>query len=129
MEVGQRFLTFLQNIALTEEQKKDGANKHGAVRTCLNKHYYGSYSSTENSMLVGSWGKYTRIRPPRDIDVLYVLPFAVYQRYERVQGNKQSQLLQEVENVLMKTFPSTKMRGDGQVVMSWLQVYEADKVL
>src|SRR5204863_93608 len=58
-----------------------------------------------------------RVRPPRDIDVLFALPYAVYHRYEGKTGNKQSQLLQEVKNVLAQCYTVTKMRGDGQVVV------------
>jgi hypothetical protein len=68
-------------------------------------------------MLIGSWGKDTKIRPLRDIDILFVLPYSVYERFEKVSGNKQSQLLQEVKSVLADTYSSTKMRGDGQVVV------------
>src|SRR6478609_3856974 len=100
MTVSQRFDKFLENIRITEEQAADGTVKHGGVRKCLNKHYYDSSSESANSMLVGSWGKHTRVRPPRDIDVLFKLPSSVYQRYETKTGNKQSQLLQEVKNVL-----------------------------
>ena len=35
-------------------------------------------------MLSGSWGKLTRVRPVRDIDVLFVLPYSVYQRFQQV---------------------------------------------
>jgi len=117
MTVSQRFDKFLENIRITEEQAADGTVKHGGVRKCLNKHYYDSSSESANSMLVGSWGKHTRVRPPRDIDVLFKLPSSVYQRYETKTGNKQSQLLQEVKNVLANCYTVTKMRGDGQVVI------------
>jgi len=79
-------------------------------------------------MLVGSWGKKTRVRPPRDIDVLFELPYSVYQRYEQKTGNKQSQLLQEVKDVLAKTYNTTKMRGDGQVVMVQFSSYAVEVV-
>jgi len=117
MTVAQRFETFLENIKITSEQSKDGETKHGGVRACLNKYYYNSTSETVNSLLVGSWGKHTRIRPPRDIDVMFVLPYSVYQRLETRPGNKQSQLLQEVKSVLAKTYTTTTMRADGQVVV------------
>jgi hypothetical protein len=45
------------------------------------------------------------------------LPAEVYWRFEVRQGNKQSQLLQEVKGTLLNTFPQTDMRGDGQVVV------------
>lgn len=115
--VSQRFDGFLANIKLTAEQETDGIKKHTGVRACLNKHYYGSALEYANSMLVGSWGKDTRVRPPRDIDVLFILPAWVYQNYNSKIGNKQSQLLQEVKGVLAKTYSTTKMRADGQVVV------------
>lgn len=117
LTVGQRFDKFLENIRLTEGQTFDGETKHGGVRGCLNAYYYGVSSTSANSLLVGSWGKHTRIRPPRDIDVLFVLPYAVYERFQQRPGNKQSQLLQEVKNALARTYSTTQMRGDGQVVI------------
>ena len=117
MTVAERFNQFLTNIQITSDQNEDGMVKHKGVRKCLNSYYFGNNSETENSMLVGSWGKYTRVRPPRDIDILYYLPFSVYQRFQSVYGNKQSQLLQEVKNVLAQTCSTTKMRADGQVVV------------
>src|ERR1700732_401414 len=104
MTVSQRFDAFLSAIALTAEQAQDGITKHSGIRDCLNKHYYGVASGSANSMVVGSWGKSTRVRPTRDIDVLFVLPYSVYERYQGKSGNKQSQLLQEVKAVLSKTY-------------------------
>ena len=115
--VSSRFYQFNSNLTLTDAQKYDGEVKHGGVRNCLNSHYYGYSSATDNSMLVGSWGKLTRVRPPRDIDVLFILPFEVYERFSTYNGNKQSAILQEVKAVLKKTYPDTDMRGDGQVVV------------
>jgi hypothetical protein len=41
----------------------------------------------------------------------------VYTRFEQRQGNKQSQLLQEVKETLEAEYVTTSMRGDGQVVV------------
>ena len=128
MTVGQRFDKFLTNSGLTTDQKADGIVKHTGVRKCLNQYYYDSNSEYANSMLVGSWGEDTQVRPPRDIDVLFVLPYAVYQRYESKFGNKQSQLLQEVKGVLERTYTSTKMRADGQVVIVPFASYAVEVV-
>src|SRR5688572_20448883 len=100
MHVSERFNTFLNNLTLTDAQIEDGATKHKGVRSCLNSHYYNSTSELNNSFLVGSWGKLTRIRPPRDIDVMFILPNSVYQRYLLFIGNRQSAILQEVKGVL-----------------------------
>lgn len=115
MTVGTRFSQFLSNLMLTPDQRSDGQVKHTGVRQCLDSWYYGS-AYAGNGILVGSWGKSTEIRPPRDIDIIFVLPKEVYDRFNTRPGNKQSQLLQEVKAVLQKTYPSTVMKGDGQVV-------------
>ena len=86
------------------------------MRACLNRHYYGTSSETANSLLIGSWGKGTEVRPSRDIDILFLLPSSVWQRYQQREGNKQSQLLQEVKEILVATYSQTTMRGDGQVI-------------
>lgn len=117
ISVTARFARLLENLRLTQDQREDGITKHSGVRSCLNSHYYGTSSGSANSMLVGSWGKSTEIRPPRDIDVMFVLPYEVYQRFESRPGNKQSQLLQEVKSVLARTYQSTDMSGDGQVIV------------
>lgn len=128
MDVSTRFNKFLNNLMLTSAQLADGQIKHTGVRKCLNTYYYNSSSGYNNSMLVGSWGKSTQIRPPRDIDILFILPYSVYQRYESVQGNKQSQLLQEVRSVLLSTNPDTKIRADGQVVLVPFSSYSVEVV-
>lgn len=115
--VTARFRTFHQNLRLTDDQISEGTDHHAGVRRSLNSHYYGSSSDSANSFLIGSWGKYTRTRPPRDIDLYFVLPYEVYQRFESAQGNKQSALLQEVKRILHGTYPNTDLRGDGQVVV------------
>ena len=115
--VTQRFSQFNKNITLTDNQIQDGSTKHHGVRNCLNSHYYNLSNGTSNSMLVGSWSKLTRVRPPRDIDVLFILPSSVYERFDKYVGNKQSAILQEVKTVLKKTYPDTEMKGDGQVII------------
>jgi hypothetical protein len=42
------------------------------------------------------------VRPPRDIDLYFLLPPAVYHRFDNyIFVNRQSALLQEVRNVLL----------------------------
>ncbi|MEZ6038417.1 MAG: nucleotidyltransferase [Planctomycetota bacterium] len=130
LSVSTRFTKFLGNLAITTQQQLDGAAKHAGVRRVLNEHYWSIASSSANSMLVGSWGRSTEVRPPRDIDVLFVLPDAVYQRFEQVPSyrNKQSELLQEVKRVLGGAYSTTRMRGDGQVVVVDFTSYAVEVV-
>ena len=115
--VRKRFREFHGNLGLTQPQRDEGADHHHGVRRALNAHYYNSSSESANSFLIGSWGKLTRTRPPRDIDLYFEMPASVYHRFEQHQGNKQSALLQEVKQVLQATYPNTDLRGDGQVVV------------
>jgi hypothetical protein len=94
----------------------------------LNTKYWSSNSETDNSFYVGSWGKYTRVRPPRDVDVLFKLPKSVYDRFQLRAGNKQSQLLQEVKDVLKASFPKTDVRGDGPVIKVPFQSFAVELV-
>jgi len=107
----------LANIALTDGQLDDGATKRRGIVSCLNRAYYDSSDANQNALLVGSWGKKTAVRPPSDIDLFYLPPMTVYDRFNRNTGNVQSKLLQEVKGVLQATYPQTDVRGDGQVVV------------
>jgi hypothetical protein len=115
--VRARFNRLLANLTITAAQSEDGETKEAGVRACLNRHYWGLSSETNNSLLIGSWGKKTRRRPSRDIDILFLLPPSVYRQFEQRTGNRQSQLLQEVKDVLARTYSQTSIRGDGQVVV------------
>lgn len=117
MSVKARFSQFLDNIRLTDTQITSGVSCKESVIRCLNAAYYGISSASANSLSVGSWGKFTRIRPPRDVDVLFRLPDEVYHRFQQRTGNKQSQILQEVKRHLERTYPSTNIRGDGPIVL------------
>lgn len=115
--VSDRFDKFLSNIELTYLQVSDAQTKYNGVCEKLHKIYYSSTYNGSTKLLVGSYGKNTAIAPPSDIDVFFIMPTSEYHRYNARSGNKQSQLLQDIKNVLYEKYPSTDMRGDGQVVM------------
>jgi hypothetical protein len=58
--------------------------------------------------------------------MLFLLPTHEYSRIEQLAGNKQSQLLQEVKDLLQDTFPRTDLRADGQVVIAPFQTYNVE---
>lgn len=115
--VEARFQSFIANLGVTDAQLEDGTRQQAGVRSTLNRWYYGHNNDALNSLLTGSWSKYLRVRPPRDIDVMFCLPWEVFHRFEARAGNKQSQLLQEVRYVLSQTYSQSEMRGDGQAVI------------
>ncbi|MFY9330038.1 MAG: hypothetical protein WAO76_18770 [Georgfuchsia sp.] len=118
--VTQRFQAFLGNLDLTPLQLADGVTKIRGVVSCLNTAYYGHNSDTANAFVIGSWAKGTRIRPPRDIDLYFLLPPAVYNRFQAYASNvnKQTALLQEVKSKLLGSNPLSRIKGDGPVVLA-----------
>ena len=125
-----RFRTFLANLELTAAQQEDGATKIAGVISCLNSAYYAHNSTIDNAFLVGSWAKGTRTRPPRDIDLYFLLPPAVYYRFEAYAPgvNRQSALLQEVKSKLTAKYGSSTIKGDGPVVLASFLSYSVEVV-
>lgn len=82
----------------------------------LNQKYYDN-STTENYLIVGSMGRNTSIKGESDIDAIYELPDEVFKRFDDYESNGQSQLLNEIRDTLKEKYPSTEIKGDGQVVV------------
>ena len=122
-----RFRTFHENIQLTPAQLQDGICKADGVARCLRAHYYGERATFQVANYIGSWAKNTQVRPPRDVDLHFVVPPDVYTRFQQRSGNRQSALLQEVKRVLEAKYTATDgMRGDCQVVMVPFQSFAVE---
>ncbi|WP_369796623.1 hypothetical protein [Phenylobacterium sp. CCH12-B4] len=117
IHVRRRFDALLEAIGILPNQLQDGQKKVESVTASLHRAYYGVTDWTCHAVLAGSWGRQTRVRPSGDIDLIFVLPYEVYVRFEQRDGNRQSQLLQEVKGVLAQTFTRTSLRADGQVIV------------
>ena len=126
--VRPRFTQFNNELFLTPLQQADGITKSGGVVGCLNRHYYGSDSRSDHRFFIGSSGKNTAGRPPRDVDLYFLLPVEVYHRFQGHMWNRQSALLQEVKDVIAETYPDTDMSGDGQIVLVRFGSYSVEVV-
>jgi len=126
--VRARFSKFHTNLCLTQLQQNEAHAKRHSVVSCLNRAYRFSDSGIDNSFFVGSWGKNTAIRPPRDVDIYYVLPSTEYERFQSYAGNRQSALLQDVKAVLASRFSRTELRQDRQIVLAGFDGYDVEVV-
>jgi hypothetical protein len=116
--VTRRFDRLIDAIGIRPDEVDDASKKLGRLIASLNRCYRDESSETEHCLLMGSWAKQTRVRPFSDIDVLFILPYTVYLRFEKRVGNKQSQILQEVRaNLKNSTYPRTEILGDRNVVI------------
>lgn len=75
------------------------------------------YPERENyTLIVGSVGRGTAITKTSDYDVIFKLPNAVFNKFDSYESKGQSQLLQEIKNIIKDLHPKTDIKGDGQVV-------------
>lgn len=109
------FKQFRQNIAVTNSDAI--AISYCQITKRLNKDFWDLDSDSTHRLQVGSYGRNTAIRDVSDLDMVFELPQSVYDRFSKVKGNGPSQLLQEIRDSLRKTYPNTKIKGDGQVVV------------
>lgn len=81
----------------------------------VNSDYRYIDSDIRYSLYVGSYGRGTAINVS-DIDMIVELPYRVYEQFNNYAGNGQSALLQDARSVIQRTYSTTHISGDGQVV-------------
>lgn len=115
MGLGEWFSTFVANL-----QIQDGgtiSTRYKNITRRLNTDYWNTTSDFAHSLYVGSYGRNTAIRGFSDLDMIFELPSALYTRYDNYVGNGQSALLQAVRSSIGKTYSTTAIRADGQVIL------------
>lgn len=115
MGVGDWFSSFCKNIRMDKADLDTISNRYHRITKRINAYYYDSDSDTLHSLYVGSYGRATEIHTS-DIDMLVELPYDTYKKFNAYSDNGQSQLLQEVKNVLAETYSTSTLKGDGQIV-------------
>jgi hypothetical protein len=116
MAVGDWFGTFCDNLVIPTEKRSSISGRYQLITRRLNLEYYYLDSDSLHSFYGGSYGRGTAINGISDLDMLFVLPYSVYKQYNDYAGNGQSALLQAVRNSIRKTYPSSDIGADGQVV-------------
>lgn len=115
MSVSTKFQNFCSNLRIKSSVVNDISYRYKRITKQLNIDFWSTDSETAHSLYVGSYGRDTEIHTS-DIDVLMQLPWAVHSQYDEHVGNGQSSLLQAVRDSLKKTYSTTHVKGDGQVV-------------
>lgn len=115
MSVYDDFSKFCKN--LTINNRSTISNRYKAITKRLNIDFWNNFSDTSHSLYVGSYGRGTAIRGFSDLDMIFQLPYETYRQYNGYILNGQSALLQAVKTSILKTYSSTSVGGDGQVVV------------
>jgi len=115
MSISEKFKKFNQNIKISDNDKWKISSRYKQITKRLNLDFWNSDSEIYHSLYVGSYGRRTAIHVS-DIDILFQLPYEIYQKYNNYKGNGQSALLQAVKDSLKNTYSTSYIKGDGQVV-------------
>jgi predicted nucleotidyltransferase len=116
MSVADSFKAFCENINIPQSTVSCVRERYQQITKRINLDYWGSDSKIKNSLYVGSYGRDTDIHTS-DIDILVILPNSVFYRFNRYTAGGQSALLQDVKEVIKKTYSTTYIRADGQVIV------------
>lgn len=113
-----RFLRLFQNMTFSRAQIEDYQTKLAGLQACLNKKYWPLKGPNDITFIIsGSGAKGTAVRTCSDIDVIFLLPHSVYERFALRTGNIQSALLQEIKQTLLSSLYSTDIKGDAPTVV------------
>jgi len=115
ISVSNDFQQFCKNLRMSDSVVSNIQSRYRAITKRINQDFWSSDSETLHSFYVGSYGRGTAIYTS-DIDIVVELPWSEYTKYNNYTGNGQSALLQAVRSSLTKTYSTSRVSADGQVV-------------
>ena len=92
------------------------STRYKRITKAINIEFWNTNSEIAHSRYVGSYGRGTAVSTS-DLDVFMELPNNEYDHFTSLTGNGQSRLLQAVKDSILETYPTTDVKGDGQVVI------------
>lgn len=117
MSITTQFNQFCENLRIPQNTRNSISDRYKRITKRLNLDFWDNDSEVSHSLYVGSYGRRTAVRGFSDLDILFQLPYAIYQKYDKYEFNGQSALLQAVKKSLQKTYSTTDIKGDGQVII------------
>lgn len=124
MSEASLFRDFRQNLSI--KNSDDISTKYCNITARLNLDFWDTDSDTVHSLQIGSYGRRTAIDGVSDLDMVFELPIENFDRYKKLQGNGPSAMLQEVRESLLKRYPKSDVRADGQVVGIFFSTYHVE---
>jgi Second Messenger Oligonucleotide or Dinucleotide Synthetase domain len=115
MALADWFQGFCANLQITKTESI--SRRYHMITKRLNLDYWDTDSDSSHGLYVGSYGRNTAIESVSDIDMIFQLPYSIYQQYNAHEGNGQSSLLQAVRASIKKTYSNTEVGADGQIIL------------
>lgn len=116
MSVADWFREFCNSLPPGASKRSSIGDRTARITRRLNTDFRDTTSDTANRFYAGSYGRNTAVASVSDIDLMYVLPYSVYKKYDEYSSNGQSALLQAVKASIEKTYPNSVVVADGQIV-------------
>ena len=88
MGLANWFSTFCTNIQVQDSGTI--STRYKAITRRLNTDFWNTTSDTSHSLYVGSYGRNTAIQGFSDLDMIFRLPYSMYEQYDQYKGNGQS---------------------------------------
>jgi len=110
------FSNFIANLKLSDVDEYNKTQRFHNIVKRINLDFRGINNDTSYAFYTGSHARGTDIYTS-DVDVVIILPYDTFARFYSYSSNGQAALLQEVRKSLMRTYPSTTIGGDGQVIV------------
>lgn len=115
MSLSSWFSDFCSNIQTNNTGSI--SDRYKVITRRLNTDFWNTTSNVSHSLYVGSYGRNTAIKGFSDVDMVFELPSPLYFQYDKYIGNGQSALLQAVRNSIQKTYSTSRIGADGQVIV------------
>jgi hypothetical protein len=93
------------------------SSRFHSITRRLNTDFWDTSSDSYHGFYAGSYGRNTAIDSVSDIDMIFQLPYSIYEQYNGYSGNGQSALLQAVRTSIKNTYAVTEVGADGQVIL------------
>lgn len=110
------FSSFVSSLRMSSSDETKKTSRFHSIIQRINLDFRGINNNTSYGFYVGSQARGTDIYTS-DVDMVVVLPYDTYAKFNSYYSNGQSALLQEVRKSLLKKYSTTSIGGDGQVVV------------
>lgn len=117
LSVPDKFKKFVKNLQIDNENLINRRFK--AIVQKVNQDFRNIRFDSGNAHFIGSYGRGTAIKGTGIFNIMVVLPSSHFKRIEKLSGNGQLQLLQELKKTVHEVYPETIIKEDekGQVMV------------
>ncbi|MEV0799807.1 nucleotidyltransferase [Kribbella sp. NPDC050281] len=120
MKVSEIFDGMLDNLKV--DNRPAIARRRDEIAKALNKEFRSLVGSTNNQLMVGSYGRGSAIRGISDLDMLYILPPAIRDNYKGDTGPQR--VLVRTRDAIRSRYPSTEVSVDQCVIVVQFQNFK-----